>query len=145
MSEDVHDSPTGWVSRHIREYVESGGRRGHRRWGVTTLLLTTRGRRSGELRRTALIYGLDGERYVVVGSNGGKPADPGWYLNLLTDPTVELQVGAEVFAARARVAHGDERERLWRQMADLWPDYDRYRTKTSREIPVVVFERIQRA
>ena len=135
------DSPVGWVARHIGEYVESGGTRGHRRWGVTTLLLTTRGRRTGTLRRTGLIYGTDGDRYVVVASNGGKPDNPAWLLNLRADPDVEVQVGEETFAGRARVATGDERERLWRSMADMWPDYDKYRQKATREIPVVVLER----
>ncbi|HSK97749.1 MAG TPA: nitroreductase/quinone reductase family protein, partial [Euzebyales bacterium] len=70
-SEEIVDSPTGWVADHIRTYVATDGRKGHKRWGVHTLLLTTRGRRSGTLRRTALIYGRDDDRYLVVGSNGG--------------------------------------------------------------------------
>lgn len=140
-TEEIADSPTGWVARHIQEYVESGGRRGHRRWGVTHLLLTTRGRRSGRLRRTALIYGEDAGRYVVVASNGGHPHHPAWYLNLVANPEVGVQVGAEVFTARASTATGEEKERLWRRMADIWPDYDRYRKRTSREIPVVILAR----
>jgi deazaflavin-dependent oxidoreductase (nitroreductase family) len=136
--EEIVDSPTGWVAKHIREYVDSGGRRGHRKWGVTTLLLTTRGRRSGTLRRTALIYGQDRDRYVVVGSNGGRARHPAWHLNLLADPAVEVQVGAERFTARAVPAAGEERQRLWRLMADMWPEYDRYQRRTSRQIPVVI-------
>ncbi|HEX9762294.1 MAG TPA: nitroreductase/quinone reductase family protein, partial [Acidimicrobiia bacterium] len=72
--EKVYDSPRGWVSRHISQYVETDGRKGHRWQGVPTLLLTTRGRKSGKLRRTALIYGGDGDRYLVVASTGGAPA-----------------------------------------------------------------------
>jgi F420H(2)-dependent quinone reductase len=71
--EQVHDSPTGWVAAHVRRYLDSGGTQGHRWNGVDTLLITTRGRKTGQLRRTALIYGRDGDRYVVVGSNGGRP------------------------------------------------------------------------
>jgi deazaflavin-dependent oxidoreductase (nitroreductase family) len=146
MADEVFDSPTDWVAKHVREYVETDGRRGHRQWGVTILLLSTRGRKTGRLRRTALIYGEDGPgRYVVVGSNGGKAADPLWYLNLLDHPEAHVQVGEETFTARAHVAAGAERERLWREMAALWPDYDRYRTKTIREIPVVVLERLPAA
>lgn len=143
MSTDevVHDNPTGWVAKHINSYVESGGRRGHQRWGVTNLLLTTRGRRSGKLRRTALIYGVDGGRYVLVASNGGSAGHPAWYLNLAADPRVRVQVGAETFEATASIATGEERERLWRLMADQWPDYDRYQRKTAREIPVVILTR----
>jgi len=139
-AEPVTDSPTGWVARHIQEYASSGGRRGHHRWGVTHLLLTTRGRRSGTLRRTALIYRQDGERYVVVASNGGSPRHPAWYLNLRSDPRVAVQVGGETFAASARPAEGEERERLWELMAEVWPDYRRYQQRTGREIPVVVLE-----
>lgn len=135
------DNPTGWVNRHIRDYVESAGKRGHRWQGADTLLLITRGRRSGELRRTALIYGRDGDRFVVVGSNGGSSTHPAWYLNLLADPDVTVQVGEEVFEARARDATPDERPRLWELMTGIWPDYDNYQRRTDRQIPVVVIER----
>ena len=138
--EDVHDSPTGWVSRHISEYVESDGRKGHRWQGVDTLLLTTRGRRTGKLRRTALIYGVHGDAYVVVGSKGGSQRHPLWYLNLVADPKVTVQVGPDVFQATARTATRDERSALWRQMASIWPQYDTYQEKTDREIPLVVIE-----
>jgi deazaflavin-dependent oxidoreductase (nitroreductase family) len=142
VDEEVVDSPKGWVRKHIRDYVESDGRKGHRWHGVDTLLLTTRGRRSGKLRRTALIYRRDGERYVVVASTGGGDHHPAWYLNLVDDPEVRVQVGADTFAARASTAEGAERARLWEEMASVWPDYDRYQAKTDREIPVVVLERV---
>jgi deazaflavin-dependent oxidoreductase (nitroreductase family) len=135
------DNPTGWVNRHIRSYVESGGKRGHRWQGADTLLLITRGRRSGELRRTALIYGRDGDRFVVVGSNGGSSTHPAWYLNLVAHPDVTVQVGEEVLEARARDATPDERPRLWELMTGIWPDYDNYQRRTDRQIPVVVIER----
>jgi deazaflavin-dependent oxidoreductase (nitroreductase family) len=140
--EKVYDSPRGWVSRHISQYVETDGRKGHRWQGVPTLLLTTRGRKSGKLRRTALIYGGDGDRYLVVASTGGAPANPAWYLNLVDNPEVELQVGAARFRARARTADRDERPPLWEMMASIWPDYDRYQAKAKREIPVIILERI---
>ena len=91
----IYDSPTGWVASHIDSYVSSDGRKGHRWRGVDTLLLTTRGRKSGKLRRSALIYGRDGDRYVVVGSKGGNPSHPLWYLNLVADPEVRIQVGPD--------------------------------------------------
>jgi deazaflavin-dependent oxidoreductase (nitroreductase family) len=139
--EEVLDSPTRWVARHVRRYVETDGRSGHRWNGRNTLLLTTRGGRSGKLRRTALIYGRDGDRYLVVASNGGARNHPFWYLNLTARPEVQVQVGAERFAARARTAGAEERPRLWRLMAEIWPDYERYQKRTGREIPVVVLER----
>jgi deazaflavin-dependent oxidoreductase (nitroreductase family) len=145
--DDPTDSPVGWVRDHIRKYVESDGRRGHRWRGADTLLLTTKGRRTGEARRTALIYGRDGDRHVVVGSKGGSPTPPQWYLNLVADPHVRAQVGPERFDAIARTAQGEERERLWAVMCELWPDYDQYQyqARTSREIPVVVLEPVKDA
>jgi deazaflavin-dependent oxidoreductase (nitroreductase family) len=107
---------------------------------VNTLLLTTRGRRSGKLRRTALIYGRDGPRYLVVGSKGGAKRHPNWYLNLVENPDVHVQVGAEKFDARASTATSRQRPRLWRIMAEIWPEYDRYQARTDREIPVVILE-----
>jgi deazaflavin-dependent oxidoreductase (nitroreductase family) len=134
---EIDDSPIGWVARHVRAYVATDGRDGQHRWGVTNLLLTTRGRRTGRLRRTALIYARDGSRYVVVASGAGEDHHPAWYLNLRADPLVGVQVGAEVFVARAATARGAERDRLWRMMAGLWPDYERYQRQASRTIPVV--------
>jgi deazaflavin-dependent oxidoreductase (nitroreductase family) len=96
---------------------------------------------TGIQRCTALIYGRDGGNYVEIASNGGKSYHPNWYLNLRHDPDVEVQVGAELFAARASTAKGRERARLWQQMVQIWPDYDRHQHRTSREIPVVVLER----
>lgn len=140
--EVVFDSPTGWVAEHIRRYVETGGRSGHRWRGVHTLLLTTRGRRSGKLRRTALIYGRDEERYLVVASRGGAKKHPAWYLNLVENPEVVLQIGADSFPGRARPATAEEKPRLWSLMASIWPDYDRYQARTPRDIPVVILERV---
>ena len=107
--DEVHDSPTGWVARHIRRYVETDGRKGHRWSGVNTLLLTTRGRTSGKLRRTALIYDRDGNRHLVVASNGGAREHPSWYLNLAANPEVGVQVGAETCTAHARTAGAEEK------------------------------------
>jgi len=138
--EPVFDSPTGWVKSHIRDYVESDGKKGHLWRGVTTLLLTTRGRKSGKLRRTALIYGRDGANYLIVASKGGAPNHPAWYLNLVENPEVELQVGAEKIAAHARTATPDEKRRLWEVMSKAFPQYDKYQAKTGREIPLVILE-----
>ena len=128
--------------KHVRRYRETGGEVGHR-WkrGSKILLLTTKGRKSGEPRTKPLIYEEDGDRYVIVASKGGAPEHPGWYRNLSKNPEVELQVKDEVFPARARTAEGEEREQLWKLAAQQWPDYDAYQTRTDREIPVVVLER----
>ena len=127
---------------HVRVYRETGGETGHIwRKGSKILLLTTKGRKTGEPRTAPLIYENAGDAYVIVASKGGAPEDPGWYENLAKEPQVELQVKDEVFPARARTAQGEEREQLWKLAAQQWPDYDTYQANTDREIPVVVLER----
>lgn len=137
----VVDSPSDWVNSHIKSYVATDGAEGHEfRDGVPILLLTVLGRKSGLWRRTALIYGRSGDSYVVVASKGGDPKDPAWFTNLVDHPDVHVQVKGSKFAARARVAEGEERARLWAVMSEIWPDYNDYQTKTSRRIPVVVLD-----
>jgi deazaflavin-dependent oxidoreductase (nitroreductase family) len=128
-------------AEHVRVYRETGGERGYRWRGTTILLLTTRGRKSGQPRTTPLIHRTDGDRWVVVASKGGAPENPGWYENLRADADATIQVRDEVIEVRAEDAAGEERERLWSLMADVWPAYDDYQAKTDREIPVVVLSR----
>ena len=128
---------------HVRRYRETGGAVGHDwREGSTILLLTTTGRKTGEQRTVPLIYAQDGDRYVIIASKGGAPEHPGWYQNIEKTPEVGLQVKDQVFRARARVAKGEERERLWRLANTVWKYYDDYAKRTAREIPVVVLERV---
>ena len=127
---------------HVRRYRETDGEEGHDwREGSTILLLTTAGRKTGNPTTAPLIYNLDGDTPVIVASKGGAPDDPGWYRNLVKHPEVEVQIKGERFKARARVAEGEERERLWKLMNEVWPHYAEYATKTDREIPVVVLDR----
>lgn len=138
-----------WVVEHMKRYRESDGADGHIWTGrdgkqeLPCLLLTTTGRRSGARHETALIYGQDGDSYVIVASVGGADKHPLWYENLVGEPRVEVQVVADRFAANARTAFGDERARLWKMMAKIFPTYESYheKAKASREIPVVVLER----
>jgi deazaflavin-dependent oxidoreductase (nitroreductase family) len=141
VTPQVFDNPTGWVARHIRRYVESGGTRGHTFNGNDALLLTTRGRRTGRLRRTALYYGRDRERYVLVATAVRGGGDPSWYLNLLANPAVVVQVRSDVFAAVAAPATASERPRLWRLMVDAVPKYLDYEKRAGRDLAVVVIER----
>jgi deazaflavin-dependent oxidoreductase (nitroreductase family) len=133
------DPEPGWQREHVERYVASDGADGHI-WGegVPTLLLTTVGRRSGQARRTPLIYGRDGDRYLIVASKGGADAPPAWYVNLVANPHVRLQVGAEKFDATAQAASAEEKARLWPVMTAIWPAYDDYQKKTARDIPVVI-------
>ncbi len=133
---------TGWQAEHARRYLETNGEDGHIWQGVPTLLLTTTGRRTGEPYTTPLIYGTDGDRYLVVASRGGAPQHPQWYRNLLAHPEVAVQVKGERFRARARTASPEEKPALWQQMVSIWPAYDEYQARTSRDIPVVILERI---
>lgn len=138
---ETTNSPVDWISKHIEQYLRTDGAQGHDWNGYPTLLLTTIGRRTGTPRRTALIYGRDGDRYLLVASNGGNPEHPLWYRNLSANPEVEVQVGADKFNARARTATPVEKPALWRTMVDVFPPYQEYREKTERDIPVVVLER----
>jgi deazaflavin-dependent oxidoreductase (nitroreductase family) len=126
---------------HIDRYVATDGEDGHDWEGTQTLILTTTGRRSGEPRPQALIYGRNGDDYLVVASKGGAPQHPAWYLNLDANPEVEVQVKGDKFKAHARTATPEEKPTLWPIMTKEWPDYDNYQKKTDRDIPVVVLER----
>jgi deazaflavin-dependent oxidoreductase (nitroreductase family) len=128
-------------AEHVRVYRETKGERGYHWRGTTILLLTTQGRTSGEPRTTPLIHRTDGDRWIVVASKGGAPEHPSWYQNLLADPEATIEVKAEEITVRATTATGEERNRLWSLMAEVWPAYDDYQKKTDREIPVVVFTR----
>jgi deazaflavin-dependent oxidoreductase (nitroreductase family) len=128
-------------AEHVRVYRETAGERGYHWRGTTILLLTTRGRTSGEPRTTPLIHRTDGERWVVVASKGGAPAHPSWYENLLANPDATIEVLSETVPVRASTAEGEERARLWALMIEVWPAYDDYQARTDREIPVVVLTR----
>jgi deazaflavin-dependent oxidoreductase (nitroreductase family) len=126
---------------HTQKYKETGGQEGHDWQGTQTLLLTTKGRKSGEPRELPLIYGKSGDDYLIVASKGGADAPPAWYLNIEADPDVEVQVWDDRFPAKARVATAEEKAEMWKTMTAEWPAYDEYQTKTERPIPVVVLER----
>jgi deazaflavin-dependent oxidoreductase (nitroreductase family) len=126
---------------HVKRYLETDGAEGHEWQGTTVLILTTKGRKSGESRSTPLIYQRHGDDFVVVASKGGAPEHPAWYLNLEADPDATVQVQGDRFKANARTASADEKPELWQIMTRAWPAYDDYQRNTSRDIPVVVLER----
>ena len=130
-----------WAKDHLNRYIESNGADGHELQGVTNLLLTTTGRKSGKALQLPLIYGRDGDNYIIVASRGGTPDHPEWYKNLVANPNVELQVRDERFPATARTANDAEKPALWEKMARLFPPYNEYQAKTERQIPVVILER----
>jgi len=119
----------------------SGGRVGARLDGMTVLQLTTVGRRTGQRRTTMLTTPLvRGDDVVVVASYGGDDRHPQWYLNLVAEPEATLEIGGEARPVRARLAAGDEREALWRELVAAHPRYSGYQDRTERAIPVVVLE-----
>ena len=133
---------------HVRRYKATNGADGHM-WDqlgaagtYPCLLLTTVGRKSQAPRTTPLVYGRDGDNYLVIGSRGGRPTHPAWYLNLVACPQVELQVGPDIFSAITHTAVGEEREKLWDKMGNVYPLFDEYQAKIgdAREIPLVIFE-----
>jgi deazaflavin-dependent oxidoreductase (nitroreductase family) len=129
-----------FIGAHLALYRLTGGRIGGQLGGMRVLLLTTRGRKSGQPRTAPLVYFEDGERLVIIGSNGGAPGDPLWWRNLQAAPEADVQVGTETRRMRARLASADERARLWPRVKQENPAYAGYEKKTSRVIPVVLLE-----
>jgi deazaflavin-dependent oxidoreductase (nitroreductase family) len=127
---------------HVDRYRATDGEEGHEWLGTQTLLLTTTGRKSGEQRTTPLIYAPYGDGFTIVASKGGADAAPAWYLNLSEQPEVEVQLMGDHFKARARTATAEEKPGMWKTMVSEWSDYEGYQEKTTREIPVVVLERV---
>jgi deazaflavin-dependent oxidoreductase (nitroreductase family) len=141
-----------WMVEHTNRYLASGGTEGHMykmtqpgrpEITVPALLLTTTGRKSGEKLIFPLFYGETGASYFIVASKGGAPKHPSWYLNILANPDVDVQVGTAKMKARARTATGEERALLWEKSLEFWPPYADYQKKTEREIPVVVLDPVR--
>ena len=135
---------TGWNQKTIAEF-QAGNGRGIGPWGDNLLLMTAKGATSGEEITTPLVYRRQGDDYVVVASKGGAPEHPKWYGNLKANPVVEVEVaegsGTKRFEARARpVPSGEEHDRLYELMTEIWPGFADYQKKTSRTIPIVVLE-----
>lgn len=143
MTEPSYSAPdiTLVGAEHVKRYRETGGEVGYMWNGVPTLLLTTKGRKSGVPRTSALIFGRDGDDFLIIASQGGAPTHPNWYHNVLADPECEIQVKDEQIPVRARTATAEEKPRLWKIMTDAWPNYDTYQSRTDRDIPLVVLSR----
>ncbi len=125
-------------SIHRRLYRGSGGKWGRTFFGSPILLLTTTGRKTGRSRTWPLTYLSEGNRLIVIASNGGQPNHPAWYLNLRANPRVGVQLGDQTREMIAQAAEGDERTRLWTRVVQEYPAYAGYQSKTTREIPVVI-------
>lgn len=133
-------SPYGWVAEHVEAYERTGGKEGGEFNGVPCIILTTTGRKTGKRRKTPLVRVAHADGYLVVASMGGQPTHPVWYLNLLADPNVTLQDGADVRDYVARATEGDEHAELWQVAAAVYPEYEEYQARCERTIPVVKLE-----
>jgi deazaflavin-dependent oxidoreductase (nitroreductase family) len=137
-----------WMSRiNVKLYRATGGRLGGKwrvgsafPWGIPVCLLTTTGRKSGQPRVSPLLFLEDGDRVVLVASQGGLPKNPMWYLNIRANPEVTVQIRSNVRTMQARVATDEERAALWPRLVDLYADFDNYQAWTDRQIPVVICE-----
>ncbi len=137
---DFAPGTSTWATKQAVAYESSDGKRRGDLQGRPVVVLTTRGRRTGEHRKSPVMRVTDGERYAVVASKGGSDENPDWYLNLRDDPEVWLQDGAARRRYRARTAAGAERSEWWARALEVWPAYAGYQTKTRREIPVVILD-----
>jgi F420H(2)-dependent quinone reductase len=142
MSEYI-PSPREWVAEQVELYEGSGGTEGLtlRDTGLPVIVVTNRGRKTGAIRKTPLMRAVDGDRYILVASQGGAPKHPRWYYNLKADPNVEIRDKTEVFSMRVReVVDPVERQRLWDIAVEAYPPYQEYQGRTDRVIPVFIAE-----
>jgi deazaflavin-dependent oxidoreductase (nitroreductase family) len=130
----------GFMQDHIRRYLATDGEDGHLMNGFPCLVLTTVGKKSGEKRQAAVIYGQHGDSYVVIASKGGSDTPPAWFVNLAASGRGHIQVKAKKTDVVMRIAEGDEREKLWGMMTKIFPTYLEYQQKTERRLPVVVLD-----
>jgi deazaflavin-dependent oxidoreductase (nitroreductase family) len=135
---EYEPSPEQWVRDQVEEYETSGGASGNTMQGKPVVILTTRGAKSGKVRKTPLMRVEHNGEYAVVASLGGAPKHPVWYYNVVADPHVELRDGAVVQSMTAREVTGEEKAAWWERAVAAWPDYANYQTKTERQIPVFV-------
>mgnify|MGYP001493700474 CR=1 FL=1 len=135
-------STAEWARTQAETFEETGGVEANTMRGRPIIVLTTVGAKTGKLRKTALMRVEHEGEYAVVASKGGAPEHPAWYHNLVANPRVELQDGADKHEYLAREAQGEEREIWWRRANETWPDYDGYQAKTDRQIPLFVLTRV---
>ena len=138
MDGDYEPSAWEWVAKQVDLYESSGGTKGVQLQGVPCVVITMRGRRTGKVRKAAVMRVEHDGTYAAVGSKGGHDHHPGWYLNLLAHPDVTVQDGPDVHQLRAREVDGDEKAAWWARAVEVWPPYDEYQTRTDRAIPVVL-------
>lgn len=138
LTGEYEPSTSDWAREQAEKYENSGGTEGTTLQGVPIILLTTKGAKTGKLRKTPLMRVEHDGEYAVVASLGGAPKHPVWYHNIKAEPHVELRDGPVVKDYTAREVFGEEKARWWERAVAVWPDYANYQTKTDRQIPVFV-------
>lgn len=144
LSGEYEPSPRQWVREQVERYEATDGREANtlRDTGLPVVIFTTRGRKSGKIRKIPLMRVEHEGKYAMVASMGGAPEHPEWYYNLKADPeSLMVQDGADRFDAQARELNGDEREIWWQRAVEAYPPYAEYQTRTDRKIPVFLVER----
>lgn len=136
------DNPQPWARRNIQQYLRSDGAEVDHPMAEDIILLHTKGRRTGQIRRVPVVRYPDGEDLIVIASKGGAPQHPDWFLNLRDDPQVWVRRKAEFFEGRASVLEGEEYQEMWRRVTGWTPGFQRYQDRTDRRIPLI---RIRRA
>jgi deazaflavin-dependent oxidoreductase (nitroreductase family) len=126
----------------IEEFRANAGKVGGPFEGAPLLLLHTIGAKTGRPRVNPVAYQAVGEGFAVFGSKAGAPTNPDWYYNLRVNPETTVEVGTDTLPVRARVAEGEERDRIWEKQKNVMPGFAGYETKTARQIPVVILERV---
>lgn len=137
IEEQAVDNPQPWVREHIAQYLRSDGEEVDHAMADHLILLYTKGRRSGKIRRVPLAHYRDGDALIVIASKGGAPDHPAWFLNLRDDPRVWVRRKSEVFEARADVLEGEEYREMWARVTDWAPGFQSYQDKTERRLPLV--------
>jgi deazaflavin-dependent oxidoreductase (nitroreductase family) len=143
LTGDYEPSPEKWVRDQVAAIEDSGGREGTTMRGMPVIVLTTKGSKSGKLRKSPLMRVEHDGRYAVVASLGGAPQNPVWYYNVIANPLVEVQDGPVKQDMNAREVTGAEKAEWWKRAVAAYPDYANYQKKTDREIPVFVMEPVQ--
>ena len=132
-----------WNTQIIEEFRANGGKVGGQFEGAPLLLLHSTGAKSGQARVNPMMYQADGDNFAVFASKAGAPTNPDWYHNLVANPQASVEVGDSTVNVIARIAEGEDRDRLWSRQKELYPGFADYEAKTTREIPVVVLEPTQ--
>jgi deazaflavin-dependent oxidoreductase (nitroreductase family) len=133
-------SPVDWVRKQVEQFESSDGREGNTMKDLPVIVLTTKGARTGNIRKSPLMRVEHDGKYLIVASLGGAPSHPVWYHNAVANPTVEIQDGATRQDMATRELDGDEREVWWKRAVDAFPPYAEYQEKTSRVIPILICE-----